>query len=69
LVTLVNHRFPSTSLDRLLYFHSTKADHLLHNTVTELLLPLKARGISDIEVSQVERSIAKWVREGKTTRS
>jgi hypothetical protein len=69
LVTLVNHRFPSTSLDRLLYFHSTKADHLLHDTVTELLLPLKARGISDIEVSQVERSIAKWVREGKTTRS
>jgi hypothetical protein len=69
LVTLVNHRFPSTSLDRLLYFHSTKADHLLHDTVTELLLSLKARGISDIEVSQVERSIAKWVREGKTTRS
>ena len=69
LVTLVNHRFPSTSLDRLLYFHSTRADHLLHDTVTELLLPLKARGISDIEVTEVERSIAKWVREGKTTRS
>jgi BrxA len=39
LVTLVNHRFPSTSLDRLLYFHSTRADHLLHDMVTELLIP------------------------------
>ena len=67
LVTLVNHRFPSTSLDRLLYFHSARADHLLHDTVTELLLPLKARGISDIEVTEVERTVAKWVREGKTT--
>ena len=45
LVILVNHRFPSASLDRLLYFHSARADHLLHDTVTELLLPLKARGI------------------------
>jgi BrxA len=69
LVTLVNHRFPSTSLDRLLYFHSARADHLLHDTVTEILLPLKARGISDIEVTEVERTVAKWVREGKTTSS
>jgi hypothetical protein len=68
LVALVNHRFPSTSLNRLLYFHSTRADHLLHDTVTELLLPLKVRGIVDIEVTEVERAIARWVREGKTTR-
>jgi hypothetical protein len=68
LVTLVDHRFPATSLDRLLYFHSARADHLLLDMVTELLPPLKARGIMDIEVTEVERAIAKWVREGKTTR-
>jgi hypothetical protein len=67
LVTLVNHRFPATSLDRLLYFHSARADHLLHDIVTELLLPLKVRGIIDIEVNEVERAIAIWVGEGKTT--
>jgi hypothetical protein len=69
LVTLVNHRFPATSLDRLLYFHSARADNLLHDMVTELLLPLKVRGVMEIEVTEVERSIAKWVREGKTTGS
>jgi hypothetical protein len=69
LVVMANHRFPATSLDRLLYFHSTRADHVLHDTVTELIIPLKARGISDVEVTEVERSIAKRVREGKTTRS
>jgi hypothetical protein len=67
LVTLVNHRFPATSLDRLLYFHAARADKLLHDTVTELLLPLQARGIIDIEVTEVDRAIAKWAREGKTT--
>jgi hypothetical protein len=67
LETLVNHRFPATSLDRLLYFHSARADYLLHDMVTELLLPLKVRGIIGIEVTEVERSIAKWVREGKMT--
>jgi Putative inner membrane protein (DUF1819) len=39
LVILVNHRFPSASLDRLLYFHSARTDHLLHDMVTELLIP------------------------------
>jgi len=67
LVALVNRRFPFASLDRLLYFHSARADRLLHDIVTELLLPLKVRGIIDIEVNEVERAIAGWVREGKTT--
>jgi Putative inner membrane protein (DUF1819) len=69
LVALANHHFPATSQDRLLFFHSARADYLLHDTVTELLLPLKVRGIIDIEVAELERAIAKWVREGKTTRS
>jgi bacteriophage exclusion system BrxA-like protein len=67
LVSLVNHRFPASSLDRLFYFHSARADRLLFDIVTEGLLPLKVRGIMDIEVTEVERTVAKWVREGKTT--
>jgi hypothetical protein len=67
LVILVDYRFPAASLDRLLYFHSARAGHLLHDMVTELLLPLKVRGIIDIEVNEVEGAIAIWVSEGKTT--
>ncbi len=69
LVALVNYRFPPASLDRLLYFHSAKADRLLFDIVTEVLLPLHARGIVDIEMTEVEGLVATWVREGKTTRS
>ena len=68
LVVLVNHHFPAASLDRILYFHSARADRLLHDVVTELLLPLQARGIIDIEVGEVEKVLAKWVSEDKTTR-
>jgi hypothetical protein len=67
LVALVSHRFAAASLDRLLYFHSARADRFLLDMVTELLLPLKVRGIIDIEVTEVERAIARWVSEGKTT--
>lgn len=64
---LVNRRFPAASLDRLLYFHSARADRLLHDLVTELLLPLKSQGITNIEVSQVEKALVQWVDEGKMT--
>lgn len=67
LVVLVAHRFPAASLDRLLYFHSARADRLLHDLVTELLLPLKSQGITDIEGSQVEKTLAQWVDAGKMT--
>ena len=35
LVTLVRQKFPITALERLLYFHSARADLLLHDAVTE----------------------------------
>ena len=66
LVSLVRNRFPASALDRLLYFHAVKADQLLSDVVTDVLLPLKARGISDIDLSEIERSIRKWVMAGKT---
>jgi hypothetical protein len=67
LVLLVQHRFPAVSLDRILYFHAARADRLLYDIVTALLLPLQARGITDIDVVEIEHALATWAREGKTT--
>ena len=44
LVTLVRGKFPPAALDRLLYFHSARADRLLHDAVTEILVPMQSTG-------------------------
>src|SRR5688572_6324706 len=66
LVTLVRKRFQSVSIERLLYFHSARADRLLHDAVTEILLPMRERGLVDVSVSNLQRPLTQWVREGKT---
>lgn len=67
LVTLVKGKFPTAALDRLFYFHSARANRLLYDVVTEVLLPRQARGLVDITVHDLHSSLAKWVDEGKTT--
>jgi Putative inner membrane protein (DUF1819) len=67
LVTLVRGKFPTAALERLLYFHAARADQLLYDTVTEIIVPMQARGLVDINVQDIQRSLAKWVDEGKTT--
>ena len=67
LVILVRKRFPTAALERLLYFHSARADRLLHDAVTEILVPMWARGLVDINVKDFQRSLAKWSDEGKTS--
>jgi hypothetical protein len=67
LVTLVRKKFPTAALERLLYFHSARADPLLRNAVTEILVPMHARGLVDVNVQDFQRPLAKWVNEGKTT--
>jgi hypothetical protein len=67
LVTLVGQKFPTAALERLLYFHSARADRLLCDAVTEILVPMQARGLVDIKVQDFQRPLAKWVNEGKTT--
>ena len=67
LVVLVSKRLPAVALNRILYFHAAQADQLLHDVVTEVLLPQNARGLSHIDVRQVEKVLAKWVAEGKTS--
>jgi hypothetical protein len=67
LVLLVNERFPTTSLDRILYFHAARADRLLFDVVTELFFEKQAQGLVDLHVADVQRSIQRLVTEGKTT--
>ncbi len=67
LVALVRGKFPTAALERLLYFHSARADRLLHDAVTEILVPMQARGLVDIGVQDLQGPLAKWVEEGKTT--
>jgi hypothetical protein len=67
LVTLVRQKFSTVALERMLYFHSARADQLLHDAVTEILVPMRARGLVDIKVQDFQRPLAKWVNEGKTT--
>ena len=55
LVTLVRQKFPTAALERLLYFHSARADLLLHDAVTEILVPMRARGLVDIKVQDFQR--------------
>jgi len=66
LVTLVRQGFPSAALARLLYFHSARADQLLHDAVTEILVPMRARGLAEINVRDFKRHLEKWAKEGKT---
>ena len=67
LVVLVKSRLPATSLDRVLYFHAVRADRLLHDTVTDVLMPMLASGITSIDPVEVQRALTKWVRNGLTT--
>lgn len=67
LVVLVQKRFPTVALDRILYYHAAKADCLLHDVVTEILPTRTAQGISDIDVIDLQHELAKWVAEGRTT--
>jgi len=66
LVTLVQGKFPTAALERLLYFHSARADQLLRDAVTKILVPMQANGFQDINFQSFRKSIEKWIDEGKT---
>jgi len=66
LVALIRRKFPPSSLERLLYFHSARADRLLHDAVADVLLPMKQRGLIDIGVHDFQRPVERWVEQGKT---
>jgi hypothetical protein len=67
LVTLVRGKFPTAALEKLFYFHSARNDRLLHDAVTEILVPMQAQALVHITVQDLHRSLTKWGEEGKTT--
>jgi hypothetical protein len=67
LVILARSGFPAESMDRLLYFHSARADPLLHDAATEFLYELQAQGRSDVSIDEMQRALTRWIGEGKTT--
>jgi hypothetical protein len=58
LVVLAQKRLPAATINRILYFHAAQADRLLHDTVTEILLPLQARGVTHIDVRDIQRPLS-----------
>lgn len=67
LVILVQRGIPAPCLDKILFFHSAKADALLRDFVIEVLVPQNARGIVSIDVNEVRSALAEWVINGKTS--
>ena len=65
LVTLVRRKFPPAALERLLYFHSARADRLLHDAVTEVLVPMREGALMDISVQDFQRPLDEWVSKGR----
>jgi hypothetical protein len=65
LVTLVKERLHAAALDRILYFHAASADRLLHDVVTEILVPKNASGLNEISVDEIQKEVDRWVKEGK----
>lgn len=68
LVTLVCGSFSTASLERVLFFHSARADRLLYNSVTEILFPMLEKGLVDINVQEFQSHLFGWVKEGRTTK-
>lgn len=66
LVTLVRGKFPTAALERLFYFHSARADRLLYDAATEVLVPMRERGLVDIGVHDFQRPLIQWIEQGKT---
>lgn len=67
LVVLVKGKLPAGALDRILFFHAARADRLLHDVVTEVLAPLAARGVTDVDVAELRKPLRRWAAEEKTS--
>jgi hypothetical protein len=67
LVTLVNRELPAAALAKILYFHTARADPLIHAAVTKILIPMQEQGLVDINMSSFQRSLTRWVDKGKTS--
>lgn len=66
LVVLVQRGLPAASLDRILYFHAAQADCLLHDVVTDWLVPRMSEGRRAVDTASVQRVLREWIAHGKT---
>lgn len=66
LVVLVKGHLPAESLDRILYHLALRVDPLLHDAVTEVLVPLAASGRQEVDVWAMERWVREQVAAGRT---
>src|SRR4051794_12392175 len=66
LVILVKNDLPSESLDRILYYLALRADPLLHDAVTQVLVPLAGQGRQEVAVTDVARWLRQQIIQGKT---
>jgi len=66
LAYLVKNHFNGNAINRILYFHAVRADSLLRDVVSEILLPRWAQGSTHISVVDVHRALQQWVDAGKT---
>ena len=41
----------------------------MYDAVTEILVPMNSRGLSDISVDEIQETLGRWVKEGKSTSS
>ena len=67
LVTLVKNGFHHEALNRILFFHATQSDALLHDAVTDFLLSLYRQGRQEVSSVEVQQWIRVQVDQGKTT--
>lgn len=67
LASIVKQQSNGHTLDRILYFHSVRADLLLRDVVIELLVPHWSRGVMEIDAQKIESALRKWVEKGKTS--
>ena len=58
--------FPAESLERILYFLALQSDPLLHDAVTELLVPTYERGRQELLTVEVVRWLQQQVADGRT---
>ena len=66
-MTLAKEGVSASCIDRILFFHSVKADALLRFFVIEVLGPQNARVITSIDVNEVCKALGKRFAEDKTT--
>lgn len=69
LVLLAQRQLPAASLDRVLYYHAALSDRLLHDVVTEILVPMAAEGLRDVHPNDIQKRLGEWVAAGLTTAS